>query len=453
MNVFMSLSVPTDLGNGEVRVPLFYEIFINHFKKIGWNIYVFISDVHPYDYQMMIPNEVLDLFSRIHFDLCILFNNTFWDISSKVDCPIVIYDVDYPGFLYNKKSLLNNKGRYKYIETQIENRNLLVNEFDVSPSNIIVVPFITGIKANKEEYKRNIVFIGSRFVQSKEILPTKKLSEICTNLEEQKILLQFFQSYYSDPFQKDYVLNSIKNKLSNETFMYLESTNFLNEFSDYKRVTVLSSISDLGLEIYGDPSWRNDDYNQPFLRFCYNDKKVYSLEHNQNLYNTSKISINVNHLQARNSFSWRVFDVMASNSCLVTEYQPALKEICKGIDLPMYENQYDARDICKKLLTNENMRKDIVLQCQELVNTKYRIENVFDDFMNFLGISPYSESDVHKEGSVSFYLLSDYVGVPNHYHSLTKKIVENIFSVKTLRLNKDTKPPKIVRFMGIRILV
>jgi hypothetical protein len=91
---------------------------------------------------------------------------------------------------------------------------------------------------------------------------------------------------------------------------------------------------------------------------------------NQEIYNQSKISINLHF--AHNSidpkfscYSWRVPDIMATNSCLVSTFCPALdQDFGKWVKIPQFSNRHEAYDLCKKLLAEENLRKDIVAGSQ-----------------------------------------------------------------------------------------
>ena len=78
-----------------------------------------------------------------------------------------------------------------------------------------------------------------------------------------------------------------------------------------------------------------------------------SLAHATRNYNRSKISLNLPHAHAREGFSWRVCDILASNVVLLSNRQPDLLQLCKGkVDLPTYESKAEARDIAKALLAD-----------------------------------------------------------------------------------------------------
>ena len=152
------------------------------------------------------------------------------------------------------------------------------------------------------------------------------------------------------------------------------------------RIKVLSAVSDLGLDLYGTKNWQNAYYFNMDLNMAYIDKLVYSLKHTQDIYNSSKIGINVSHYQANSGFPWRVTDIMASNACLVSEHHSDFIRAFGNIPIPTYESEAEAREVCKRLLGDESRRRDIVLQCQEVINAKYRFKNLLLKLEEYSGV-------------------------------------------------------------------
>ena len=138
------------------------------------------------------------------------------------------------------------------------------------------------------------------------------------------------------------------------------------------------------------------------MTLSYNPRLLYTLKHNQDAYNSAKIGININHLQARSGFSWRVCDIMASNACLVSEYRPNFDKYFADIGLPYFDNPYDARTICKQLLTDENYRLDLVRASQQVIDKNFRFANVQCLLEQFLDMSFISPSTEGQEGEVIY---------------------------------------------------
>ena len=118
MNILISLCSPIQSKIDKYAIPLFYENIINEFSSLGHNIHVYVTKEWNKDYINCFPEKIYSFINEISPDLCILFNNTFYDISDYISCPIIIYDVDTPSFFCNKEVLKSNVGRYLFIESQ-----------------------------------------------------------------------------------------------------------------------------------------------------------------------------------------------------------------------------------------------------------------------------------------------------------------------------------------------
>ncbi len=143
----------------------------------------------------------------------------------------------------------------------------------------------------------------------------------------------------------------------------------------------------MGLELYGTENWDSTYYNDSKLNMAYIRKKVYSVEDNQDIYNRSKIGINVSHLQAASGFPWRVMDIMASNACLVTDYHAGFKRLFGDIPIPVYESASEAYELCRQLVKDQSRRREIVLQCQETVANKYRFKHLLPKLEEYSGVT------------------------------------------------------------------
>ena len=93
--------------------------------------------------------------------------------------------------------------------------------------------------------------------------------------------------------------------------------------------------------------------------------------------NQSLISLNHSHHQARNiGYSWRVLDILASNSLLITEKSTLLSEkFGKNIKQQFYSSAYDVRKKCEYFLNNKNAMHDLIAEQNNVINTYYRWED------------------------------------------------------------------------------
>ena len=136
-------------------------------------------------------------------------------------------------------------------------------------------------------------------------------------------------------------------------------------------------LTDFDLEIRGQ-HWNNLNCHilkgYPELLLCYSSEIVNNTITTQNFYNSSKIGFNTTHIQAKNGFGFRVADILASSSCLVTEYSSDLFKL--GFDIPTYKTPSEAKSLCEEILKNENYRADIVDKCNAIINKKHRFKNI-----------------------------------------------------------------------------
>lgn len=383
--IFMSFFSGVSDPNNKNAIPCFYESFIQGLQKSGNEVLTYVSKVFNRNFDN-IPNNLLSEIKKFNPDIIILFNNAFYDIAKYFECPIFIYEVDSPLFYSNKKALTENINRYKFIVVQEESKNILIQSFKASAKNILIAPFFSEIKNVNIDKKQNISFIGTKFVSSSKT-PFSRFMEQNPTIEEIDCFKNLIIEFEKNPFISD-----------EEIFrnFHIESEKIKNNFktkdlifylSDYNRTKTLSCISDLGLKIFGTKNWVTDNYNEPFIILNYDKTPVYSIKHNQDIYNTSKIGININHLQAKQGFSWRVCDIMASGACLVSEYKPDLKKYFSNINLPTFQNPYEARELCIKLINNENMREDIVLASNEIIDKNFRFKNIKSLIENYFDVT------------------------------------------------------------------
>ena len=384
--IFLAFYSGVNDEHNELAIPCFYESFINGLIKYGNKVFAHVSKKFIFS-EKQIPQNLLHEIEKFNPDLIILFNNNFYDISEKFDCPIIIFDVDSPLYYSNQTNLLKKPNRYKYIVTQEEVKKIIEDKYKVSQKNILIAPFFTEIKNEKLAIKHNISFIGTKFGSGIKINPFNKFMQNNPSYEEIFLYKQLINQLYKKPLiDKNSLFKSFN----------INSTKIKNNFnigeilcclSDFNRVKTLSNISDLGLTVYGTRSWITDNYNEPYLVLNYNCLPIYSLKQNQFVYNSSKIGININHMQAIDGFSWRVCDIMASNACLVTEYKPNIKKYFSRIHLPTFNNPYEARELCIKILKEENMREDIVQSSNEIIDKEFRFINFKSRIEYFCNIS------------------------------------------------------------------
>ena len=153
----------------------------------------------------------------------------------------------------------------------------------------------------------------------------------------------------------------------------------------------LQLLSDLGLKIYGVKWWKKIAFYDFELASCFDPTPIATIEENQWLYNTSKISVNISHPLAKTSFSWRVMDIMASNACLLTEDKPDWRDLFEKylsketLDAVIYKDRFDMREKAIKLLSDEKLRKNCVKELNHAIEENGRWIHRFSKLEEFLG--------------------------------------------------------------------
>lgn len=389
--------------NDKHAMPCFFESFIKGLEEKGNSTLVY-SHNDPIKMEGFIPKELLTSIKCFDPDVIILFNNCFYDISDQFDCPIVIYEVDSVLYYSNKDKIAKNPNRYYYFVPQTDSIQILNDTLNVDKKNILYVPFFTSIEADTSAKTIPISFIGSKFTNTNETKSCweefQKLKPSYDEIEQFKTILLAINS---DPFIE---LNQIRDRYKNfssNVMNNIDLNSIIWQLSDSKRVQLLSDVADLGLELYGTENWGTDLPLNPEVSLSFNPRNIFSLAHNQEIYNSSKICLNINHIQAKSGFSWRVCDIMASSGCLVSEYRPDFDLLFPNVPLPTFTNKFEAREKCLYLLKEENLRADIVSQCQEIINKNHRFNNLIKEIENFLDIpmcSDFGENDLYNGSNI-----------------------------------------------------
>ena len=378
---------------GIAPLPCFYETFIHQLASAGNELLVFYSWGLPYGERPATTKRIKDALKHFDPELVIAFNNFGPNYAEFVDCPIFIYEVDSPLYYDNLSHIKRHPDRYWYYVVQEESLKVLKEQYGVPNERIILTPFFTEVQAENLPKRTNISFIGSRFFGSEApwqlFMRRNPVNELIRDYKDLVVELQENPFLSTEEIQARYPKLNVNHTLLDGLVMAL---------SGEKRVGVLSAVADLGLEVYGPQAWFETS-ESVMLSLAYNPKQIYSLKDNQDLYNSSRICINVNHLQAISGFSWRVCDIMASTGCLVSEYRRNLEAFFPGIPIPTFTNKFEAREQCRRLLANDNLRKEISTMCRQIINERYRFRNVLHLLEQSSGLCLSASS---SKGNVSF---------------------------------------------------
>ena len=375
--------------------PPFYEGFIKGLVDSGNEVLVYQSgktvwtNKAKHSIGQLIRGE-LDKFSP---DLVIAFNNFGPDYAKLVDCPILVYGVDAPKYYSNQDAIARDPHRFRYLAPARYECEYLQKTFGISNEQIDLAPFFTEIYAEEIEKTVPISFIGSRF--SGKSFHWNEFRQRRPDYASAQKYLQLVNELRENPYAEFAALNEQYGDLGLSADDYAR---IIASLSAERRIQILSSVADLGLELFGTDDWFSYGGESVDLYCSYNPQRVYTRKQNQDLYNASKICLNVNHIYATEGFSWRVCDIMASSGCLVSEWTPNLTKYFPQVPIPMFRNKYEAHEQCAKVLKDDKLRAEVVAASQQAIDEKFRFRHVLPIIEAMCGLTLRSP----KPGKVEF---------------------------------------------------
>lgn len=346
-----------------------------------------------WDYTLLNENYLNEKIKNFNPDIIFTYNNQIYkNIFNITNCPVLIFDADSSCLFPCKDFIQKYQDRY-YMITHYENWENNYEEFGILKDRICSIHLATAIENEKIEKDKNISFIGTKFTP---IIPEELIDYIKNN--NQSIYDALKEFWQTGIYDYEYL---IKKHCPNSNF----NKTILHNIFD-SRNYVLSSVLDLGLELYGELWNEYPDPNIPLFS-AFNNEPKFSLKHNQDLYNSSKICLSISHPQTKGfAFPWRVYDIMASNSVLVTSESKLLKQQTDGfVDLPMYSSPFDVREMCKKLLLEPNLRDDITEASNKFIEAKGRWKDNFEKIESFVNIKLLNEEKQNSNISDSIQIV------------------------------------------------
>lgn len=426
------------------KLPCFYEGWVNALLREGNDVMLMITN--DLMVNLWSSNESKAGLNKVDLDktivdfnpdLVITCNNSLYEnIPHLLSCPIAIYAADSPAVFSNRSILKNSIDRYDIIAAGADSIPMIADYFGAKARSTHLMHFATDFVAEDMQQNVNISFIGTDF--SFAAAPFKKNFSEEEFYDRDKInFKRFLNSFKNDVFLKPQEhLNKLE--LSPSLLKKISHIDLLNLLSSNFRIQVLQSISELGLSLYGSKSWIDVCNSSVDLALSYSDLEVSSIIDNQNIYNSSKISINISHAQAGRAFSWRVRDIMACNSVLVSDPREDLvTQFGKYVKIPTYETPYEARQICQKLLQDDIWRKEIIAGSQLAIEEGHRFKHRLKDLEEIFGLKLFCE----RKGNFINVNFADYYGAKQVSRQVKAKesVVTKITWQKKATFAKDGK--------------
>ena len=307
-------------------IHVFWDGLIKELENNGNELYV-INTGYFNTYNSNVVNNtslnslILEEVRKFNPELIITFNHRIPKsiLDNFKDIPTIIWDGDELQYFCDLEYIKDNIDRYKLFSIVSSwEKNYL--DFGFNKNQIFYIPPATAIQAKNIKQDKNISFLGSIHYHKNTI--SKIISENIYNKQLKKIMSDYYNNIdfnYEKLFYK--YLGSDYSKLN------LQSADLFFLFN--LRIIVLLNLMDLDLTICGD-RWNMILNLLPQLALNYDNKRIWTLQENEDFYNSSKISISPIHPQGRGcGFPWRTFDIMASNACLVSEQSSDLKRLTK----------------------------------------------------------------------------------------------------------------------------
>jgi hypothetical protein len=372
------------------RVLCFWDGFAQDLRACGNDVFlVNTAYFNPYDSNAVKSNELnealLERAKKFDPELIVTFNHRIPESFLEFfDVPVIIWDGDELSYFCDHDYMRENLSRYK-IFSMSRDWFKDYTDFGFKEKQIFFMPQATSIRKENIEQTMNVSFLGARLWHNdrySNIIKGKVLGSNQFN-EVVKAFLNTGNYDYQYLFHKHFPFDVKYPGLD-------YSDNDLYPLFDY-RWLVLSNMLDLGLTVAGHSArWEEASEVMPQLVAAYDPQLfIWGVEENSRFYNASKVSLCPMAPQARGSaFSWRVFDIMASNACLLVSDTSELKELTKDyLDMPMYTTPWQARDLCIKMLEDEEYRLGIVEASQKYVEENARWVHRFRDAGQILGMN------------------------------------------------------------------
>jgi spore maturation protein CgeB len=296
--------------------------------------------------------------------------------------PVISWLVDRNPFLHAGKCERNLFRKTNHVITSSRvNVENLIRRFGLSEDNVHYYPFMTNPSSFSfvKDKTLNLCFIGSFFVNE----------GVISDL----LLKNYGNKYYSrimdaiasleDDFDQDD--RALVRRIGIRFPLLMQNISAArfkgsvgNIISNKKRLDALSAVSDLGLHLYGTENISALAAYSPRVASCFHSSMyVNSRARLCDVYDRSKIGVNINHHQATTGLSYRVFDILASSALLVTNKQKNSDlDYLFGKDnpIPTYATASQLRKICQHFLQSDSERNQLVRECNKLIAGKHTFD-------------------------------------------------------------------------------
>jgi len=396
------------------------------FAKRGVNLHlILVNDLFTrLDYKYYRPGisqqKILDFIKEV--DPAFIFSTNRCGITQllmeKVRCPIVTYMVDLMPFYHQggeEQPLFCEKD---VLLTPTSNSVVYWEEkYPVLQGKVYHMPFSTDPEdfsdSSHVDQDTNISFVGTYFYANQVLQLLKHYQEDQEVYSAILSLIQEVEKDYDLDFQEALgrlkLLDVLKGRNIGPDIFKMTIANLISLNS---RVKYLDAVSDQGLKLYGTKNWVDvAQYSLDLLRCFQFDQFIKTREQLVDVYQRSKIALNISHHQAVNGFPYRIFDIMASNALLITEYKEnsdLFKLFGKNMPIPMYRDENELKELVHYYLTHEEERLKCVAECNQLIANGHTFEDRIKKIFSLLDI----RLDSSDQGKVNHVDVDDVFVIP-----------------------------------------
>ncbi len=378
----------------------------NRFLKNGSFLNTFLGDT----------DKIASYIKRHGIELVLCKNNSGNSkaLRDKVDCPFVIWSSDEVSHLFKPNASPDDE-LYEFIDercllfvTTSECENLYKKMFPALTERIYFVPHCTNPDVYKKKLAKNefdISFVGSSLDFSSVYRSILKYSVDCDEKNYNKLItaIATIEKNYNHDFKATIAKLDLEPMLED---LHLSADQFKmhvsNMISNNARFQALAALGEFNTAIFGNVGWVDAaSFTTAILRQFKPWRKIRTFEKLCEVYQSSKVSISIPQHQVGGAIQYRVLDIMASDSLLITKRfdNSDLRRIFgDSCPVPTYSSVEELRDLCRHYLAHEEERLDLVRRCQELITEKFTFEFRLREMFKTAGLNFDQTSE--KRGSV-----------------------------------------------------
>lgn len=430
------------------------------FGRLGIDVDVFLANQYVGKNGISGTNKYIN-FSKLDtrlrskkYDLILSVNNALLTskISSLRNQPVVSLIVDdfnhlfnhdqtgpYDQFTYADKILFSSHEHLKKLEQH--NKNV--------SGRAIFLPTATSVENTKlklpvSQKKYNISWVASLL----DVSGITLLYQQCLGSPNREELLRHFVSVareggefqYSKHVGGESIEALLEEHKWSKSFFEMQIQNLI---SNESRVSAADKLHKFGLKIFGNPEWISASGYHPKIFDTFQDgRDIASHDEVMDIYNSSKICINIPQIQTGAALPYRVIDILASDALLITNHHPNSDLFTIfGPNCPVitYKDMDELSNLCEYYLSHEAERINLVRQCNQMVKDGFDFKDRCRDILQSVNLR--DAQDKSKQGTINYVDSREFIFLRNRAHAIIKsslkRMVKDAFRLIPLSIRRS----------------